>query len=263
MDETVSYLLDVCCVCLGCVVIPVEPVCFQCKDRNDGGISCFSMKRICLVCLENYLELRKPRHERELKKKCMFCPKTVLLQQTPKSQMFRVDYLSMDKDTVMKKCPMMGCDYENTHIQVAKHVFTTCPYYHVECECGHTCPREQIQDHYRICDKFVFCQMCCLYVSKTEMAQHMYYQHDQTKCFTCHQFVRMDELSNHILSTCPERLVTCEICNTFIRVKLIKNHLKRHVVEVHKNVQSLKNKLCEEEETFQRILFLIHHLPVE
>lgn len=263
MDETDCLIdvVDVCCVCLGCVLVPVEPVCFQCQDQSDGRISCFSMKRICLVCIEKYLELHKHRNERPLKKKCLFCPKTALLQQTPKNKLFRVDYLYMGKDDkTIRKCPMGGCTYQNTHIQIAKHICTECPYYHVECECGHTCVRAQIQDHYKVCELFIFCQLCGMYVVKTEMAQHMYYQHDQTKCFTCHQFVRMDELSNHILSKCPERLTTCEICNTFIRNKLIKNHLKRHVVEVHKNVQMLKNKLHEEEEIFQRILFLIQNL---
>lgn len=255
--------LDICCICLENILIPVEPICFQCKDQDDGRMSCFSMKRLCLVCLENYLELRKHRYERPMKKKCLFCPKITYLHQTAKNKLFRVDYLSMDKDTSIRKCPMLGCDFQDIHIKVAKHVLSDCPFYYIDCECGATYMRQHIHNHYSVCDKFILCSMCNIYLLNTELAQHKYYEHDQTKCFTCHQFINMNNLSNHILSQCPERLITCEICNTFIRSKLLKNHLRHHVVEIKKNVQRIKNKLREEEDTFQRIQKLISDLPHE
>ena len=73
----------------------------------------------------------------------------------------------------------------------------------------------------------------------------------------------MNDLSAHIISKCPERLITCEICNTFIRFKLLKNHLRRHVVEISKNVQMIKNKLREEEASFHHIQKLINQIPNE
>ena len=260
MDET-NFSLDICCICLETILIPVEPVCFQCKDKDDGNISCFSMKRLCLGCLEEYLHLRQRRYERPMKKKCLFCPKIAYLHQTPKNKLFRVDYLWMDKDTSVRKCPMKGCDFEDIHIKVAKHIFSECPYYYMECDCGITCMRKDMIEHYKKCEKFVFCPLCHIYTLKTEFAQHMYYEHDKTKCFTCHQFIAMNDLSNHIIATCPERLITCEICNTFIKYKLLKNHLRRHIVEISKNVQNIKNKLREEESTFQHIQKIIQNIP--
>lgn len=262
MDET-KFSLDICCICLENILIPVEPVCFQCKDQDDGKMSCFSMKRVCLSCLESYLDLHKHRYERPMKKKCLFCPKIAYLHQTPKNKLFRVDYLCMDKDTMVRKCPMAGCDFQDSHIKVAKHIFSECPLYHIDCECGFSCMRRDMNEHYKICDKFTFCSLCHVFIVKAELAQHMYYEHDKTKCFTCHQFINMNDLSLHILSKCPERLITCEICNTFIRFKLLKNHLRRHVVEISKNVQMIKNKLREEESSFHHIQKLINQIPNE
>lgn len=262
MEETTTFSLDTCCICLENILIPVEPICFQCKDQDDGKISCFSMKRLCLVCLENYLDLRKNRYERSMKKKCLFCPKSAHLHMTPKNKLFRVDYMLMDKDTRRRKCPMPGCQFQDAHIQVAKHIFSDCPYYFLDCECGISCQRKDIQEHYRTCEKFVPCRVCPrVFVLKTELAQHMYYEHDKTKCFTCHQFIHMNELSSHILSQCPERLLTCDVCKTFIRSKLLKMHLRHHVIEINKNVQVLRNRLREEETTFQHIQQVLSSLP--
>lgn len=262
MDGT-NFSFDICCICLGHILVPVEPVCFQCKDQDDGKMSCFSMKRLCLTCLEDYLDLYKHRYERPMKKKCLFCPKITYLHQTPKNKLFRVDYLWMDKDASVRKCPMEGCGFQDTHIKVAKHIFSDCPYYYMECECGFISMRKTMDDHYKVCEKFTFCPLCHVFILKTELAQHMYYEHDKTKCFTCHQFINMNDLSVHIISKCPERLVTCEICSTFIRYKLLKNHLRRHVVEIRKNIQTIKNKLHEEETTFHHIQKLIINIPKE
>lgn len=256
MDET-NFSLDICCICLENILIPVEPICFQCKDKDDGRMSCFSMKRLCLACLEDYLDLRKNRYERPIKKKCLFCPKITHLHQTPKNKLFRIDYLSMDKDKSVRKCPMQGCEFQDIHIKVAKHVFSDCPFYYMDCECGLVFMRRQIREHYMVCEKFTLCVICNVYLLKSELAQHMYYEHDKTNCFTCHQFINMNDLSNHILTQCPERLVACEICKTFIRSKLLKPHLRRHVMEIKNNVQILKNKLKEEEHTFHQIQKLI------
>lgn len=261
MEET-KFSLDICCICLEPILIPVEPVCFQCKDQDDGKMSCFSMKRLCLTCIEKYLDLYTHRYKRPLKKKCLFCPSVAYLQQTPKNKLFRIDYLLIDKDTSVRQCPMSGCQFQDIHLKVARHVFTECPYYHMDCECGMTCMRKDMQDHYKICEKFTFCSICNVYLLKDGLAQHMYYEHDKTKCFTCHQFVAMNDLSIHILTQCPERLVTCEICSTFIRYKLLRNHLRRHVVDINNNVQNLKNKLREEEKMFQRIQEIIQTLSL-
>lgn len=259
MDET-NFSLDICCICLESILIPVEPVCFQCKDQDDGKMSCFSMKRLCLVCLENYLDLRKHRHERPMKKKCLFCPRNAYLHQVAKSKLFRVDYFLMDKDTSLRRCPMPDCSFQDIHIQVAKHVFSDCPYYQIDCDCGFSCQRKDISSHRQSCEKFTPCQVCHMDVLKIELAQHMYYEHDKTKCFTCHQFINMSDLSHHILSQCPERLVICEICNTFIRYKILRNHLRHHIIEISKDIQNMKNRLQEQESTFLQIQKLLRKL---
>ena len=263
MEDNNFASLDTCCICLESVLIPAEPTCFQCKDQDNGKMSCFSMKRLCLVCLEDYLHLRKSRFERPMMKKCLFCPKTTYLHHTPKNKLFRIDYLLMDKDTTIRQCPMNGCTFQDYHIQVAKHIFSDCPYYHIDCECGVNCMRKDLKEHFQVCEKFTFCSYCETFVLKPELAQHMYYEHDLTKCFTCHQFIPMTHLSPHILSYCPERLTTCEICNTFIRFKLLKNHLRHHIVDIHKNLQMIRNRLKEEESTFLTIQQTLQTLSKE
>lgn len=263
MEEEEKDCLDVCCICLETILIPVEPLCFQCRE-SDGEISCFSMKRICLVCAENFLDLNKDRKDRSIKKKCIFCPKTCHLYQIPKNKTFRVDYLMMDRVGAHheRSCPYDGCGYHASHLKVARHVFTECPYYHVECECGSVCPRNQLLEHRAHCDKYKCCVFCQTFILEIEMARHMYYHHDKTKCFTCHQFIDMSRLSDHIISDCPERLVTCEVCSSFIRYKSFKNHLRRHIVEVSKNVTLIRNKLREEEATYQNIQRLIEQFSI-
>lgn len=246
---------EVCCICLESLRIPVEPLSFQCSERQDGQISCFTMKRICLACLEQYLELQKHRAQRPIKKKCIYCPLSCHSHHYHKNKTFRVDYLMMDKDTDIKTCPY--CDYQNTHIQVAKHVFSVCPYYHIECECGFTCQRTEMPHHQASCAMFQKCALCQTYVLETDIPRHMYYDHDQTRCFTCHQFIEMNRLSDHIISECPERFVVCDICSTSIRFKVFKNHLRKHIVEINKNVQMIKDRLKEEESLYQKIQKLL------
>lgn len=255
--------LDVCCICLENVLIPVEPLCFQCRDcdSNESEISCYSMKRICLVCMERYLDLHKHRMERSIKKKCIFCPMTCPLHQFPKSKTFRVDYLLMDRDVNIRSCPY--CSFQSNHLKVARHVFSECPLYYVECDCGYTCKRQDMREHVSMCDKFHMCDICKIYILETETPRHMYYEHDKTRCFTCHEFINMSQLSDHIISECPERLITCEICSVFIRFKLFKNHLRRHVVEISRNLQLIKNKLKEEEQAYQHIQKLIRGLTTQ
>jgi len=249
--------METCCICLETIAIPVEPTCFQCSDTNNE-ISCFSIKRVCLLCLENYLELHKNRNDRSIKKKCMICPKTCNLHKYTKQKTFRVDYLMMDRDERPMVCPLEDCDIRfSTHLKMARHVFNECPRYTIECECGHVCPRAEMPDHYRACEKYKICGICSTSVLESELPRHMYYSHDKTKCFTCHEYINMSSLSDHILSECEERLITCDICATFIRVKNFKNHLRRHVVEIHRNVQTIRAKLKEEETTYQRIQKLI------
>jgi len=260
MEQKNKWEMDTCCICLETIVIPVEPTCFQCRDNNNE-ISCFSMKRVCLLCLENFLELHKNRYERSIKKKCMFCPTTCNLHQCTKQKTFRADYLMMDKDERIISCPFENCPVRSSsHLKVARHVFQECPYYNIECECGHVCPRADMAEHYRGCEKYKTCEYCSKAVLESELPRHMYYDHDKTKCFTCHEYINMNSLSDHILTECQERLVTCEICSTFIRIKNFKNHLRRHIVEITKNVQSIRAKLREEENAYQHIQKLINDL---
>jgi len=248
---------DICCICLEEVVIPVEPTCFRCVPEN-GQISCFSMKRICMNCLENYLELNKHRLERPIKKKCIFCPAVINLQQTPRNETFRVDYLMMDRDYNKRySCIYPQCSFEGSHIQLARHLFSDCPYFTVECVCGDVCHRNELLDHQGRCDKYEICNICESPVLKTDLPRHMYYSHDKTKCFTCHKYIGMDNLSEHIISDCPERLVACEMCNSFIRFKNFKPHLHNHLSEINKNIQIIRNKLKEEEYNYVRIQKLL------
>ena len=257
--ETSETLLDICCICLEPVIIPVEPLCFQCGEK-DGEISCFSMKRICLLCGENYLELHKNRSERSIKKKCLFCPTTAHLHQICKKKALRVDYLMMDRNPSTLPCPFEGCGFTSSHLKVARHVFTECNYFSIECECGHTCPRQDMPGHQSQCDRYRRCEFCNKSILETDMPRHMYYDHDRTRCFTCHEYVSMNHLSDHILSECPERLVACDVCTSFIRFKMFKNHLRRHIIEISKNVQLIKSKLREEEHSYQHIRKILQNL---
>lgn len=245
--------LEICCICLESIIIPVEPICFPCRD--DGQISCFSMKRICLVCFEKYLELQKHRMDRTIKKKCLFCPQCCQLHNHHKHKTFRVDYLLIDRNPKEIKCPY--CGLIGSHLQIAKHIFSSCPDYFIECECGYTCNRNNMNQHHMSCLLYKQCNMCHEFVIDDELPRHMYYHHDQTRCFTCHQFINMDKLSNHIISECPERLITCEICASSIRSRLFKNHLRRHIIEINKNVQTIKHRLHEEETMYYNVHQLI------
>jgi hypothetical protein len=175
-----------------------------------------------------------------------------------KNKIFRVDYLLLDRDPSVKKCPY--CDYENTHMQVARHIFSVCPNYHIECDCGYTCPRNEMKDHQSVCSLFQQCLICKEYILEIEFPRHMYYDHDQTRCFTCHQFINMNNLSDHIIAECSERFITCDICSSSIRFKMFKTHLRKHVVEVNKNVQMIKNRLKEEEIVYTNIQKLLRRL---
>jgi len=164
----------------------------------------------------------------------------------------------MDRDADIRKCPY--CPFQGTHLKVARHVFSECPDYYVECDCGYTCKRNEIDEHVATCEKFCHCDVCKTYILESEIPRHMYYEHDKTRCFTCHQFIGMNQLSDHIISDCPDRMITCEICSVFIRYKLFKNHLRRHVVEISRNLQLIKNKLKEEEQAYNHIQKIIRGL---
>lgn len=253
---TLERMPEICCICLDNLIIPVEPVCFKCRDI-DGEISCFSMKRMCLKCAVAYLELDKHRADRPNSKKCVFCTSKVNLQQVHRNNLLRVDYMTMDQLIPELMCIFPECQFRGTHVQVARHIFTECPYYSIECECGHTCPRKDMVTHRNECEKYTRCSICNENILVSDLPRHMYYSHDKTKCFTCHQYIDMNHLSEHIISECPERLITCEICYSFIRHKIFKNHLRRHIVEINKNVIFIKDRLREEDHAYQRVQKLL------
>jgi len=258
--EVLHEIMEDCCICLGSILIPVEPICFPCSQQMNGGFSCFSMKRICLVCMEQFLELNRHRTERNQRKKCIFCPTTCRINSLPRSQMFRADYLLMDRDKSTRSCPY-ECGFSDHHLRVARHVFNECPSATTECECGHVGTRQELTVHRETCRLYHVCRECQKSVLETEMPRHMYYDHDKTKCFTCHEYIHMNHLSEHITSQCTERLITCDICTSFIRYKVFKNHLRRHIVEISRNVTQIRHKLREEEYTYQMIQKLIQNIP--
>lgn len=245
-------MMEICSICLDPALIPVEPICFGCNSNAE--MSCFSMKRVCFLCAENYLDLSNPKYCRSIKK-CIYCPLTVNLQKFTKNECFRVDYWMMGQDTEKKTCP--SCPFEGSHIEIARHFIQSCPKFNVECECGMVCKREDISQHQKECIKYKLCVLCMENVLDTDMPRHMYYQHDKTKCFTCHQYISMPDLTNHILAECPERLVSCHVCSGYVKQRSIKKHLKEHLTKVRKSIKTMKQKLGEEKNSQTKIQNLI------
>lgn len=230
---------EVCSICLEPVLIPVEPLCFQCRRQKD--VWCFAIKRVCLLCLEQYLGLDCPKKNRPLRK-CLFCPEPCLLMSKEKS--FRVDYGLMNQDSDLKHCPF--CTFKGSHIAVARHVFNECLFYKVECECGQVIDKKEIETHKKTCSFHTKCPDCLDFILKNDLLKHMFYGHDKTRCFTCHGFVKMSDLNHHLIKECPERNQTCEFCALSLKNSHYKTHLKKHFDESIKTIKQLQLSLQKE-----------------
>lgn len=228
------YTEEVCSICLETLLIPVEPTCFLCRKVHELG--CFSVKRVCLLCLESYLALNHSRMSRP-SRKCLFCPENNM-PLCSKEECFRVDYGMMSRDPNQRNCPL--CSFCSSHIGIARHVLKECPNYNIECECGFTCIRSDFDNHKNHCDKYALCDFCNDCVPKSILPKHMFYQHNKTRCFTCHRYVDMNELNDHLIKKCPERTITCEFCQKSIKNKTLNSHLKQHQQEIHSNMKILQ-----------------------
>ena len=241
------YAEEVCSICLEIVLVPVEPMTFLCKNQFD--VSCFSVKRVCLLCLERYLGLDCHRNCRPMKK-CLFCPKSAS-PANPKSDCFRVDYGLMNRDDQTRSCPL--CGFTSTHIGIARHLLKECEHYSIECECGHTCPRNEFDRHKVLCPHYSSCEFCSTFVLESGLPKHMFYQHDKTRCFTCHRYVDMNQLNDHLLIHCPDRSLSCEFCNCSVKKKTMPSHLKKHLTDIQKNIKNMQNLISKEKKIYEKI----------
>lgn len=196
-----THTEEVCSICLEKIIVPVEPLNLSCYKKTD--LWCFAVKRVCLQCLEQYLGLNRPRLARP-SRKCLFCPENNL-PFCSKQDCFRIDYGMMSRDPDPISCPYCST-FRSSHVSVARHIFSECPEYHLECDCGSVFARKDRSSHVEKCDKFTKCGFCEDFVRNTEIAKHMFYQHDKTKCFTCHQYIGMNVLNDHLIYRCKERV---------------------------------------------------------
>lgn len=242
-----THTTEVCSICLEKILIPVEPLNFVCHKKTD--LWCFSVKRVCLQCLEVYLGLDKPLFSRP-SRKCLFCPENNL-PICAKQECFRVDYGMMSRDSETKLCPY--CSFESSHIGVARHVFSECPEYKIECECGDIFPRQESKAHIEICEKYTKCEFCEEFNRNAEMAKHMFYKHDKTKCFTCHKYIGMNVLNDHLIYDCEERTQKCEFCAEPLKKKFIEAHLKKHLEDLQKSMKNRQQTIQKEKKMSDKI----------
>ena len=238
-----------CIICHDPVRVPVKLVAgFSCETKRGRGRKykpCNSVVRACVTCARAYFQLHLPPHQRDTKKKCVFCPATINLQTLHNADMcYEKDDMLMSIDD-RKDYPCLhnvsGCSFKGSQCGIDDHLQNECNFRKMWCSCGVLYIAGEAQTHYESCTHHTRCIMggCTTYVRHELMSDHLKHEHGVIQCchMDCQELLLVADYEDHIQRTCLSRRVTCEDCNKSIRATCYKNHLLQHVNEENDRIQ--------------------------
>lgn len=246
-----------CVICHDKPLFPVRFKCFPCSMVPSSKRHCSTLTMVCMHCADRYLELDKKPEERSLRKRCIFCDKTVDPLMLRKEMAYEILHTIMDLDDQVYPCSHGGCDFEGSHLDLLDHVRVQCEYRTVQCtECSteyplvleelhkisHPChttctvcnelvptsrfPQHMEDDHAH----YVHCSVCEEYIFQFSYGFHMKERHQARECRYCAKWICETDDDDH-LEDC-EGIMECPLCvdHAFLKPKEVSSHFKHHGV---------------------------------
>ena len=218
--------MEECVICRERLLIPVELTCFGCFKKNT--LSCSSLCRLCRRCAHEYLQLDRRRMDRDLFRRCLYCPSVCSVFRLTSETAYRKDFIMMRADTSSDhRCPYCA-GFQGTQVQVDHHLDHECPAFCEECPCGEAVKKADVQAHRASCLYHGFCERCDRYILLSKTESHMMDEHELMKCGLCEQFIPFRSVADHIARYCRERLVRCDYCFQAVRYSRMAMHMEQH-----------------------------------
>jgi hypothetical protein len=211
-----------CQICLS-IVYP-DPVC--CKVCE---------KMYCKKCIDNWI------------KNSNRCPNN---HKYKESQVSRLAKNLLEN--ILFKCRNfnLGCTNQIKYGNYLKHVETECDF--IKCKC-HGCnlqfTKRNILEHVNKCELFEDkCKYCYSMYKRKDLRSHMIIC-DMRECKFCKKIFRKDQIENHEIFKCEERMLTCEFCKMKYKRKNEYFHSKELCFkEVVKNMQTENNLIIKDKD---------------
>lgn len=243
----------ICHICQEEVIIPVEIICLPCYAPHR--IHCNSFVRLCFFCCIQYFQLDKPRRDRDVYCRCLFCSRTSLLYPLSLKKAFRIDMrMIQESTTVDPPCQFCSATFPN-QISLLRHL-ETCPMLPQECPCGHVGVPNDFESHLPDCSLHQFCRPCQRYILKKEWRIHQTFDHESMECAACGRFFHWTKYSHHMQHDCPKRRIVCTLCNQGYCHDAIQEHYKMHEQVIEKELSLIRRYLEKKESALE----LVHSL---
>jgi len=209
-------------------------------------MTCFSSQRICLRCLQQYLDYEKPACAMQSQYKCLFCPTTCSLhavtERRTEGRLYTIDFLYMtlfptvaENDATEDgiECPY-GCHVRvPQQLDLYRHVRSCCPKFPVVCVCGQVMTRARWQrEHKPVCPQYTKCPVCAEHIPSENVGQHCFDKHGHLLCYMCGLPVPVDKASKHFHQECLQRPEMCSICLEMVRHSDWAEHVRTHLERI-------------------------------
>lgn len=230
-----------CTFCHRDVLIPVHFKCFPCESRSTPGQgpkrSCGEGYCVCLHCAREYLQLNKPRNQRDFEKICPMC-RDVNSKVNPRNlgsadRCYSKNRIYMRLDPKVHSCVHSdkGCPYQGKQCDMERHLWDSCDYRSVSCCCGSFFMAKDRQLHSATCNQCRECPVCLHHVPHLDFYLHLRESHNLIPCTNvgCKEMKTTDQIDTHRLHTCAYRSIHCFFCDRKSLFSEHAKHLSEHI----------------------------------
>jgi hypothetical protein len=238
-----------CGICLHMVRVPVQLICFPCHRQAKGKPGCNAARRVCVTCARDFLQLNRPKNQRDYEKKCLVCPVKINPRYLgPADSVYTKDYMLMSLD---KKTDYTcfhedkGCLFQGTQNELDRHLQQDCMFRMTSCICGKFFRLHEEPIHRQTCQYFKQCPKCNEFFNIEKFSQHMFERHDLVKCahVECEHWCSTENQIQHMEKECKYRSIACKHCKILIRVFCLPEHVASHIQHHQKEMEQLVHNM--------------------
>jgi len=230
--------------------------CFRCV-KEPGRPGCHSIKRYCLLCIRNHLQLNQRRDNRTTLVKCPLCPATTNPRLLKQENAYEPDYRMMDDDPATDyPCfhSEKGCNFVGSQTGLHRHI-KECDYATTSCSyCGAYFEKHFRETHEITCPALSGCPFCPSRMPFGEVYTHCRDEHQRLKCTHCDQWIHTDTYDAHFTTLCPMRRINCSHCHSSYTAANKNAHLMVHMEEIDISMGIMANEMRQLRARMNRVL---------
>jgi hypothetical protein len=238
---------NTCPICFDLLKIPVKFIAFKCPSEI-GHPTCNSITRVCLLCAREYLQLNKPRNQRDFLKRCILCPTFVQLNTLNAQNSYEKDFRMMAMDTKKDyECVHVtkGCEFKGNQNELDRHLQHSCLFRKLFCDgCQQFYIANQENLHFESCIGYKSCKYCSKFFKINHFNQHLENNHSKRCCDLCDNYFDINQTDLH-LQICPEKYVKCKECSLFFQNKDLVSHYNIHIQHYTDRIKNCENNIIQ------------------